>query len=83
MLIEEIDEPIDVIALFHGGKLRPIRFQWNGRTYPVKAVHSSWEDREGIHRRCFFSLAAAGSTYHIHLRTQDLLWVLDRVVLDG
>jgi hypothetical protein len=34
---QEINQPIEVMAVFEKGRMLPVRFRWNGRV--VKIVH--------------------------------------------
>jgi len=83
MQLEPIQEPIAVQATHTSGRIAPDLFIWRSRTYPVETVNGQWEDRDGIHRRFHFSVQAAGNTFYIYLRTEDMVWILDQVILDG
>ena len=39
MVYEDIFEQIEVISLFNEGKIRPLRFKWNGRIYKVNKIN--------------------------------------------
>jgi hypothetical protein len=46
-LYHDLDEPVDVIAIFEKGQLRPIRFRWKGQTYKVARVTGRWKAPKG------------------------------------
>ena len=81
MQIEDLDEAVPVRADFTGGRIMPRAFSRGGRTYLVTGINSHWVDREGSSPRHCFSLQANGETYFISLRTADMSWKLERVVL--
>jgi hypothetical protein len=83
MQIEPIDEPVAVQATHHTGRVSPELFVWRGRSYPVETVNGQWEDRDGLYRRFHFSVQASGTTFYLYLRTEDMVWMLDQVILDG
>lgn len=43
-------ELIEVTARFDSeGKIWPLHFTWQGRSYPVQSTGRRWEDNEGTH----------------------------------
>jgi len=83
MIIEDLREPVRVRADFSGEGVVPRLFERRGRTYKVDAVNGHWIDREGsspVHR---FSVQAGGDTFFLSLRTVDMTWWLEKVILDG
>ena len=83
MKIEEISEPIRVLADFSGGQATPVRFRWGQRTYVVDTVNGRWTDRSGDGYALHTSVQVGDETYYIHFASADAQWWLDRVVMDG
>ncbi len=84
MQIETLDEVVSVRADFSGGELTPRVFRRGGKTYRVTEVNARWIDREGGHPAYHFSVQAeSGDTYFLCLTTSDMLWRVERVVLEG
>jgi len=82
-MIEEIEEPIEVLARFDRGKLYPFRFRWNQSVFQIEKVTSCWEDRQGQHRRCHFSvLTTQDDYYEIRFQTADFSWILSKASID-
>jgi hypothetical protein len=81
--VESIQEPVSVQAMHQGGQVFPHSFHWQHRDYRIDAINGQWEDREGGYKRFHFSVQSAGETYCLHLRTEDMVWILDQVILDG
>ncbi len=79
--IQEISEPIRVLAVFSGGTIRPIRFRWTGRTFRIDAVNGQWVDRQGDSYALHFSVQAGGDTYFIHFSSTEVQWWLDQVAV--
>ncbi len=83
MRLEEIGEPIQVLAAFSGGRARPLRFRWSGRTYRIDAINGRWTDRSSDGCRLHFSVQAGADTYFIHFSCAEAQWWLDQVAMDG
>ena len=83
MNIEQIDEPIGVVASFSGGEIQPVSFRWAARTYEVQAVNGRWVDRGGDGLALHYSVQVGDETYYIHLAVAEVQWWLDRIVLQG
>jgi len=83
-MIEEINDPIDVMTVFREGKIRPVKFKWTGRTYAVSRVAYSWVTKEGSYPVHHFSVLTDGnSVYELLFNTYTLDWVLAKVHLIG
>ena len=81
MNIEEISEPIGVIASFSGGSAEPVRFRWAGRTYRIDAVNGRWTDRGGQTYALHYSVQVGEETYYIHFDRGEVQWWLDKIVI--
>lgn len=79
--IQEISEPIRVLAEFTGGSVRPIRFRWTGRTFRIESVNGQWVDRAGDAYTLHFSVQVDGETYFIHFSSTEVQWWLDQVAV--
>ena len=83
MKIEEIGDPVAVLAVFTGGAIEPKRFKWNGRSYPIDRVNARWIDRQQDGYRLHYSVQAGDETYYLHFASNEVQWWLDQVVLAG
>ena len=83
MIVEDVKEPVRVRADFSGAGITPRLFERQGRTHRIDEVNGRWVDREGAHPVHRFSVQASGDTYFLTLRTADMTWWLDKVILDG
>jgi len=81
MNVEQIGEPIRVLAAFSGGSVEPLRFEWSSRAYQVSAINGRWTDRGGDGYRLHFSVQAGEETYFIHFSSVQVQWWLDQVVV--
>ncbi len=84
MRIEEIAEPIEVIALFSAGKLSPIRFRWRSKVYKVLRVNGNWAVDEGAVRFHHFAVQCDGpDVYDIAYNSRAHDWTMEKVSLAG
>lgn len=83
MRIEEIDEAVSVRADFRGGEVTPRAFRRGQKAYTVTEVNARWVDREGATPVWRFSVQAGGDTYFLALRPGEMVWRLERVMVDG
>ena len=90
MNIEQIGEPIRVLAVFSGGEAQPMRFHWSGRTYKIDRINGRWTDRGGepsptmgADGYCLhYSVQVGEETYYLHFASSDVQWWLDQVVTE-
>ena len=59
-----INESIDVLALFEGRKMRPLKFRWNGSTYKIVEITANWQTRNGASRMRHYTARDAASNYY-------------------
>ena len=83
MNIEEIREPIRVVAAFAGGQAEPVSFQWGDRTYKVSALNARWTDRSGEGYSLHYSVQVGEETYYLHFDSAQVQWWLDQVAVEG
>lgn len=84
MRIEQISETIEVIALFHSGRLSPLKFRWRERVYRVNRIHGGWITEEGIARLHHFAVVSDGTdVYELSYNERGHDWKIEKVSLDG
>ena len=80
---EELHEPVKVRADFSGGEVTPLAFKHNARAHKVERVNARWTSGPPGARVHSFSVEAGDETYELSLRTQDMMWFLEAVTLEG
>jgi hypothetical protein len=83
MTIEELHEPIRVLADCSAGRIEPLRFEWSGRTFRVEAVNGRWLDRRADGYCLHYSVQSGEETYYLHFASGEVQWWLDRLVTAG
>ena len=81
MNVEEIGEPIRVLADCRGGQIEPLRFRWGERTYKVDRVNGRWVDRGGAASALHYSVQCGDETYYIHFASGEVQWWLDQMIV--
>ena len=79
-MYQDIEEPVDVIALFEAGRLQPVKFRWNGRPIKIKQVTGSWKTDVGAHKiRYFAVLDNASNFFQLAYDEKNTAWVLNKI----
>ena len=83
-MYEALDESIAVLVLFEDGHLRPLRFCWNGRTYPITRITGRWIEHEGTNRLHHYAALGGGSDmFELCYDPKGTAWPLRGVYLEG
>jgi len=83
-MITEIKEPIDMLASFVKGKLRPSAFYWQGKKHQIYKVLGAYHDTKGKFRRYFYAVqAGTDDIYEVCLDTENMQWQLIRIHYEG
>ncbi len=81
---ESLSDPVDVLTVFVDGKVRPLRFRWQGRVVRVRRVSGEWTRREGQALLRYYAVEAAGAgAYELCFDPRGPRWVLSRAWTGG
>ncbi len=84
MRIEEINESIEVIALFQRGKLSPLKFRWRDRIYRVQRINGGWASEVGeVNYHHFAVMSDSPDVYELVYNERGHEWRVQRVSLEG
>lgn len=75
-MLEEINEPIEVITIFKENKLIPFKFLWHGREILVKKVNLTYSRFEGRVKFYFFAVSDNANYFKLQFNTDNLSWTL-------
>jgi hypothetical protein len=80
MRIEEIDEPVEVIALFQTGKLSPLKFRWRDRVYRIQKINGGWNSDIGAVRMHHFAVMSDGpDVFELVYNERAHDWKINRI----
>ncbi|MBE9528518.1 MAG: hypothetical protein IME99_04695 [Proteobacteria bacterium] len=86
----EIKESIKVMAIFDSGGsggsdgsgdsgVKPVRFKWRGRVYPVKEITYRWHSNLGAAPLIHFSVSDGATLFEITYNKSTLGWAIENV----
>jgi hypothetical protein len=79
-MYQEINDPVDVIALFEAGKLKPQRFRWKGHVHRVAQVTGAWlTDRGAFKVRHFALMDEEANFFQLAYDERTTAWKVTRI----
>ena len=79
MTFDSLNDPIDVLTSFVDGRVRPLRFRWQGRIIRVCSITGEWSRREGSSVIRYFSVVGHGAdSYELCYDPRGPRWILSR-----
>lgn len=78
----EINETIDVGAVFTKKYIKPKWFLWQNRKYMVKETTYTWDEDVGSARMIHFSVTDGATLFEISLNKKTLAWTLEKTVVE-
>jgi hypothetical protein len=78
-MFETLNDPVDVLTAFVDGRVRPLRFRWQGRVVRVRRVTGEWTRREGASLMKYYAVEGTGAeTYELCYDPRGPRWLLSR-----
>lgn len=78
-MFESLNDPVDVLIAFVDGRIRPLRFRWQGRVVRLKRVSGEWSRREGQSVLRYFAVESeADESFELCYDPRTPRWVLSR-----
>ncbi len=78
-MFESLNDPVDVLTAYTEGKLRPLRFRWQGRVIRVRSVTGEWSRREGQSLLRYYAVESdANESYELCYDPRGPKWNLSR-----
>lgn len=81
-MYEEINESVQVAALFKHGELVPLKFLWKGREFLVRVVNLSYSRYEGRAKVYYFAVSDNNNYFKLRFNSDDFNWVLSETYVD-
>ena len=78
-MFESLNDSVDVLSVYADGRVRPLRFRWQGRVVRVRRVTGEWNRREGQALVRYFAVEGDRSeTYELCYDPRGPKWILSR-----
>ena len=78
-MFESLSDPVDVLTVFADGRMRPLRFRWQGRVIRVRTVTGEWTRREGQALLRYFAVeSTSADTFELCFDPRGPRWILSR-----
>ncbi|MCR4287638.1 MAG: hypothetical protein NUW09_06465 [Deltaproteobacteria bacterium] len=77
-MAEEIREAVKVMVIFDAG-IRPVKFRWRDKVYPVKDVTHSWKSKDGGVALMHFAVTDGKALYELSYNPLASIWLLEKV----
>lgn len=79
-MYQDMDDPIDVVVLFQGNKMKPSRFRWKDRVYKVSEVTGDWKTDVGAYRIRHFAVVDNSSNFfQLSYDERKTSWVISKI----
>ncbi len=81
---ESLNDTVDVLTVFVDGKVRPLRFRWQGRVVRVRRVSGEWSRREGQALLRYYAVESVSrETFELCFDPRGPRWILSRAWVVG
>jgi hypothetical protein len=78
-MLESHNDPVDVLTAYVEGRVRPLRFRWQGRVIRVCKVTGEWSRREGQNVLRFYAIEGKDAeSYELCYDPRGPRWILSR-----
>jgi hypothetical protein len=75
-MLEQINQPVEVVTIFKQNQAIPWKFLWQGKEYFIKKInltYSSWEGRVKLY---YFAVSDSTNYFKLQFNTDNLKWTL-------
>lgn len=76
MAYEQVNEPIQVAAIFKNSELKPLKFLWHGREYLISKINLAYSSFEGREKLYFFAVSDGNNYFKMQFNSGNLIWTL-------
>ena len=77
---QEINDAVDVLALFEDGAIKPQRFRWKGHVHRVAQITGTWKTDKGAFRlRQFAVMDEDANFFQLAYDERTAAWKVTRV----
>lgn len=78
-MFQTIDEKVNVVGLYSGGKFLPKKIQWGERLLVIEEITLVSEIREGGVKKRMYSVVCGRELYRLVFNRETELWILEEI----
>lgn len=78
-MLEQVNEPIEVLVKFYKAQVFPSFFKWREKTYKVEKVNLVHRLKEGENNIYYFSVSDNANFFRLAFFTKDLSWKIEEL----
>lgn len=93
-MYQTISEAIWVLGIFknaspaqhptnRGAGFTPKKFKWNNRDYPIEAITSVHDFKDGGVEKRRYAVVSAGNLYLLEYNRREETWTLEQIWIEG
>ncbi|HYE22243.1 MAG TPA: hypothetical protein VD998_01490 [Verrucomicrobiae bacterium] len=75
-MLEQINDPVEVVTVFKEDRILPVRFFWKGREFLVKKVNLVYHHFEGRVKIYYFAVSDQANYFKLQFNSDSLKWTL-------
>lgn len=75
-MLEQINQPVEVVTIFKETGALPWKFLWQGKEYLVKKINLTYSSWEGRHKMHYFAVSDNSNYFKLKFNTDNLRWTL-------
>ena len=76
-MYQTVGEPIEVLALFNQGQIKPVSFKWRQRVYKIAQVTKKWSSPAGKYKLLHFGIVdTQDNFFEIRYSEEDSCWAI-------
>jgi len=77
---QDLNERIECLAWFKQAKIYPRAFIWKGKTYKIRKITYSWQERLGQAIISYFSVSTGFDLYQISFNNTSYGWRIVKII---
>ena len=82
-MLQRLNDAIDIIVKFTPGRVTPVRFLWQHRSYEIKRINLIHRSGAGIDTIVYFSVSDDVNNFRLAFRTRDFSWTIEELYYDS
>ena len=82
MEVLDINETVDVGAVFGNNKIKPKWFMWNSKKYDIKKTTYIWRERSGDITIVHFSVSDRTNIFELCFNQGTMSWQLEKISIE-